>query len=146
MSYSTVLGFVHEGAPYVSGLVHLPGLGLGGNVCFQVDTGASGTTLCPADAERLGIDFSQLPLPCFHGTVGGPVLVHLVECVLTLTAYDEVTHYRLKIAVMNPSTSSSECSLLGRDVLSRCSLLADANEVGLLPVSPDSWLERNTAE
>lgn len=144
MSHSLVLGVMHEGAPYVSALAHLPGHALGGVVHFQVDTGASTTMLCPADAERLGIDYAYLPLPVRLGTIGNQVLAHEAECVLTFTAYDELTQFRTTIAVLNPSTTRLQRSLLGMDILGRCSLMTHAEGMSLEPTDADGWIARGS--
>jgi predicted aspartyl protease len=142
MSYSTVFGVLFEGMPYVSAFVHLPGQNRGGIVHFQIDTGSDRTTICPADAEVLGINFGELALPLKLGTIGSEVLAHEEEAVLTFAAATELTMFQTTVCVLNPSTSRIARSLLGMDVIRRCSLYSRSDGVALTPVEVDAVIAR----
>ncbi len=48
------------GRPYIEGRLVIPRLSVRTNISFCVDTGADKTILLPADALRMGIDYSVL--------------------------------------------------------------------------------------
>ena len=63
-----------EPAPYVSGSVYLPRLGVGDRVDFLLDTGADATTLHPRDAGKLGVYAHSLGSASVSAKgIGGPM-------------------------------------------------------------------------
>lgn len=101
----------------------LPEQGRSAVFSFDIDTGASHTVICPADAEVLGLDFADLAPPVTLPAVGKGVLVHPTNSVLSFWNDNQVVSYPLLIGVLNPSTSQFPRSLLGRDLLDRMHML-----------------------
>ena len=48
------------GRPYIEGRLVVPRSNLTGDVSFLIDTGADTSALMPADAQRIGLDYSML--------------------------------------------------------------------------------------
>lgn len=107
----------------ITASVLLPALGRSAVFSFDIDTGASHTVICPADAEVLGLDYADLAAPVTLPAVGKGVLVHPTNSVLSFWNESQVVTYAVLIGVLNPSTSQIPRSLLGRDVLDRMHML-----------------------
>ena len=124
----------------VKAWVELSNLGVSNSVEFLIDTGADVTCLHPTDLDKMGISFSQ-PAPGggvgFTG-VGGALEYHREDATLyfetqegsTLTFYCQIYISRAPAVEVLPS-------LLGRDFLNRCRLLADnpENQVLITPAN-----------
>ena len=111
------------GSPYLEGHLLIPRLGLRSNISFLLDTGADTTTLMPADARTMGVDYPRLTpskLPSIG--IGGSAKTY-TEHALVLFTGSTGTHYayRVKLVIVEPDQSIMKIpSLLGRDVLSQC--------------------------
>lgn len=149
MDNETICGFWFQGGNMEIGAhMHLPSLGRGGTIWWEVDTGADKTLLCPRDSSNLGIDYAALPFPEHLNTIGGRVLAHRIPGILYLTGERHVYGFSTTIFVLNPSTSTLTKSLLGLEFLRKVNLVTMATESQFLviPSAPDSCLEWNTEE
>ena len=110
--------FAPDGSPRVKARLHLPGLGVLGDVDFLVDTGTDTTILHPTDADDLHCPFDELSNPSISTSAGGPHTYYAESAVVSL--YDgEIRHdfrVNLHIGKPHPITDGLD-SLLGRDVL-----------------------------
>ena len=130
-----------EPAPYVSGSVYLPRLGVGDRVDFLLDTGADATTLHPRDAGKLGVYAYSLGSASVSARgIGGPV--HYTSEYAIISFYDgalgDWRDFRIQVYITsseNEYAVGSLPSLLGRDILNRCRCTLDAaeNHVALEP-------------
>lgn len=149
VNYEMISGDWWEGGRMeIGAILQFPGLGLGGPVRFEIDTGASHTVLAPCDAERLGLDYASLPMPISLGTIGRSVLAHPVHGIVYLTGHRQVLGFSVPIVILNPSTSDTDHSLLGLDVLRRSDIvtMAEQSRFVLMPKWPDSCLKWNPEE
>ncbi len=74
--------FGPAGQPVVEGYLTLPRFGIGRNITFLVDTGASATCLHPRDGTLAAIPFDQLGNPVTSNGVGGPATYFRERAVL----------------------------------------------------------------
>ena len=117
-----VQGCFREGSPYVRGTVELPGIGVGHEVAFLVDTGADATCIMPQDSLLLGVDYNQLAgesVPIW-GVSGSTNSVRHRANIVFLE--DDGTHRLYDIDVLgmtNLPDLDGLPSVLGQDVLSQ---------------------------
>ena len=119
---------------WVLGFVALPRFGVENPVRFLVDTGANTTTIHPADAQELGIDFGLLTGEAESRGIGGSSKVFREKA--RLFFQDSETHiwypYELEISIADVAGYNRRYpSLLGSDVLSCWYLESDPTN-GLL--------------
>ena len=132
-----------EPAPYVSGSVYLPRLGVGDRVDFLLDTGADATTLHPRDADKLGVRADMLGPAIVSARGIGGQMQYTPEYAL-VSFYDGTVgdwrDFRIQVYIASPDSEYEAAnlpSLLGRDILNRCRCTLDApeNYVALEPRS-----------
>ena len=132
-----------EPAPYVSGSVYLPRLGVGDQVDFLLDTGADATTLHPRDAGKLGVYAHSLGSASVSAKgIGGPMQYTPEYTLVSFFDRDagDWRNFRMQVYIASPENeyeAGGLPSLLGRDVLNRCRCTLDAaeNSVTLEPRS-----------
>ncbi len=125
--------------PFVLAHLVIPALAIAGDVNFLVDTGADGTLLAAADADRLEIATSRLPKGTASRGVGGATPNGPYR------SYDHAgpDRYQLELRILAPETARQRRglahipSLLGRDILSRFVLFYDHIEGLVLLLEPD---------
>ena len=110
-----------SGRPFLEGRLFIPRLGLRSDISFLVDTGSDKTTLLPADALRMGIDYALLqasPVPAVG--IGGTSRTFVEPAV---AVFDEpgvaIYAYRIELEILAPGDDAlaTAPSLLGRDIL-----------------------------
>ena len=109
-----------SGAPYVEGLLDLPGLNVSAEITFLVDTGTDATSLLPYDLALLGVDYARLPGRQSRSEgIGGAVSAKKVPAVISFVGdRGNMYVYRMEISVLEPKAELSRWpSLLGRDLL-----------------------------
>ena len=133
-------------APYIRGVVNIPGLGAWGWLWFLVDSGADKTTLHPRDIESLGIDYQRLmPSNSYLSEGIGGHTAYYIEPAYLIFPDDrgvslaclidiDICHQDYGAHVANIP------SLLGRDFLNLCDVRLNhaANIVALDPLSVDN--------
>ncbi len=125
---------------YVETTVRLTRLGVQDTVDFLIDTGADMTCLHPQDAARLGVSYDRIqPMGSVTSVgVGGPLEYYREEATLIFRDQDdtELLFYCHIHISLSPAVAELP-SLLGRDFLNRCSLLADnpENQVLITPAN-----------
>ena len=118
-------------APYAEVRVELPRLGTFDKIEFLIDTGSDVTCLHPSDAGKLGLSLDRIrpgDSVGFTG-VGGSLEYRQEDAILYFADQDgSVLRFFCDIHFsLHPATERLP-SLLGRDFLNRCSLLADYPE------------------
>lgn len=106
---------------WVSGFVELPRFGVGEHIRFLVDTGATVTTIHPADADELGIDFNLLTGDARSYGIGGTSKIFREKARLLFrdSELDYWYTYELEISIADATDyNQGYPSLLGSDVLS----------------------------
>src|SRR4051812_25808365 len=93
--------------PFIKAQVTNPLLGISTSVLFLVDTGADLTLLGPADADRLKIDLSTLPLTLPTEGVGGAVPTAIARVTIMLGREP----YELSVRVLRPSSPAQREAL-----------------------------------
>lgn len=125
-------------ALYVHTTVRLSRLGIEGTVDFLIDTGADMTCLHPQDAGRLGISPDRAQQSVMSAGVGGTLQYYREEAILTFQDQDgsDLLFY-CDIHISQDPAVDALPSLLGRDFLNRCRLLADnpENQVLITPAN-----------
>ena len=128
-------------APYVDSIIQFPRLGIGGPVDFLIDTGADHTSIHPSDAAKLGVDYRRFrgkQIVNFGG-IGGQLGYYPESGVLVCR--DTSGDFRLcdiTIYICQKSTQQNIeglPSLIGRDVLSLCTLRIDKS-INLVQLEP----------
>ena len=118
-------------ALYVRAMVRLLRLGVEGTVDFLVDTGADVTCLHPQDVRKLELSLDTVSPDDRIGFTGvGGSLDYFREEAIIYFNDDEDSELRFFCDIHishNPAVEGLP-SLLGRDFLNRCSLLADYPE------------------
>ena len=126
-------------SPYVEASVHLPRLHLRGYVSFLVDTGASGSVLMPPDSKKLGVKFSQLINPMTSHGIGGFSNGFNEVAILAFSDGKYVYGFDVELEIAEPTKDNKDLpSLLGRDVLNRCRVVADYTNK-TLTFTPHAW-------
>jgi hypothetical protein len=115
-----------SGRPYLEGRLGFPGLGKSGSVSFLVDTGADCTVLMPADAVKIGIDYSSLRNPTVSVGLGGLSNGYNENAFAAFSDEQNVYFYavRVHIAIADPDIMSLP-SLLGRDIIQHWEAIFD---------------------
>ena len=106
---------------WVEGIVELPRLGVKETVLFLVDTGATDTTIHPADAQKLGIDFNLLTGGDKSYGIGGASKMFREKASLLFQDSETLSWhpYELEINIADATEYNQGFpSLLGSDVLS----------------------------
>lgn len=108
------------GRPYIEGRLLLPRLGIRSDISFLMDTGADKSLLMPMDAQRMGIDYTQLTGDSPTIGIGGISHNYLETAYIVFSdpRYLYMCLVELEIASLAPDTEDIP-SLLGRDVLNR---------------------------
>jgi hypothetical protein len=116
-------------APFLSGRLVIPRLGIDREVSFLIDTGSDSSLLGPGDCDRLGVDYRLLRNVQTHLGIGG------IGRTFTETAsiffQDAQASYRYNIDLGIPAPSPDIAgipSLLGRDTLNRWRMRYDASQ------------------
>ena len=110
--------FALDGSPRVKARVHLPGLGIFGDVDFLVDTGTDATILHPTDASDLYCPFDELSSPSVSTSAGGPHTYYVETAVISLYDGETRNDFRVNLHIGKPHPVTNGLdSLLGRDVL-----------------------------
>lgn len=126
-------------SPYVEASVHLPRLNIRGYVSFLVDTGASGSVLMPPDTKKLGVRIGRLIHPMTSHGIGGFSDGFNEDAVLAFSDGKYVYGFDVELEIAKPTKDNKDLpSLLGRDVLNRCRVVADY-EKRTLTFSPHAW-------
>jgi predicted aspartyl protease len=126
-------------SPYVEASVHLPRLNIRGYVSFLVDTGASGSVLMPADSKKLGVRFNQLINPMTSHGIGGFSNGFNEDAVLAFSDGRYVYGFDVELEIAETTKDNKHLpSLLGRDVLNSCRVVADYRK-RTLTFSPQTW-------
>ena len=132
-------------APYVQAVVLCPKLSVAGNVRFLVDTGADITSLSPGDTEIMGFTEESLKGGTKYevrGLGNKPTSFYRVESLITFGApvsntYVWLTHVLVyDIWGQDLGNAARQIpSLLGRDFLNHCQIVANGLE-GILHLTP----------
>jgi hypothetical protein len=112
------------GRPFISGRIVVPRANLKGEIAFLIDTGADTSALMPADAQRIGIDYSTLRDERDAVGIGG-ISRSYTEQVLVAFAESDKSLYIYQIEMVIPMAVPELFnlpSLLGRDVLNQWSM------------------------
>jgi predicted aspartyl protease len=126
-------------SPYVEASVYLPRLKLRGYVSFLVDTGASGSVLMPADSKKLNVRFGQLIAPMTSHGIGGFSNGFNEAAALGFSDRRYVYGFNVELEIAVPTADNRHLpSLLGRDVLNRCRVVADYRNK-ILTFTPQNW-------
>jgi len=126
-------------SPYIEASVHLPRLRIRGYVSFLVDTGASGSVLMPADAKKLGVNFGRLIHPTTSHGIGGFSEGFNEVAVVGFSDGKHVYGFDIELEIAKRTKDNQHLpSLLGRDILNRCRLVADHTRK-LLTLTPRRW-------
>ena len=136
-------------APYVRAFVSLPGVRLGRNIDFLIDTCADNTCLHPADVVALGLDSNMLDPNTrvrFSG-IGGGLHYYSIESALVFGEVGDLAVWGSRINVCDIWTEPLASvihrlpSLIGRNFLNLCDVRADpANNVLLMDPHPQAGL------
>lgn len=115
------------GRPYIEGRLILPGQGLNSDISFLVDTGADRSILMPADALRMGLDYSKLTRRTESVGIGGTARTYIEEAALVYSEPGRFLYlYFVDLRIAAPSPEIMDLpSLLGRDVLDRWRMTYD---------------------
>ena len=115
-----------SGRPYLEGRLGFPRLGKAGSISFLVDTGADCTVLMPADAIKIGIDYSTLRNLTDSVGVGGLSKDYSEDAVAAFGDDKNVHLYaiNIRISIVNPDIISLP-SLLGRDIIQHWEAIFD---------------------
>ena len=132
------------GRPFIDGRIVVLRANLKGGVPFLIDTGADTSALMPADAQRLGIDYSTLTGERDAVGIGG-VSRSYTEPVLIAFEDSDTSLYIYQIDIMIPAAAPELFrlpSLLGRDILNRWSMSYNPsrNRLGIRVVTADYTL------
>ncbi len=122
-----IAGYFDSNRPYVKAWVFLPATGRLEEIAFLVDTGASTTTLHPADVHFLEIPLDQLtgPVVTMQG-VGGTAPYVRQRAQLIFNDSGESISYEIDINAAGLGTPYRDApSLLGRDVLHHWQMIYD---------------------
>jgi predicted aspartyl protease len=126
-------------SPYVEASVYLPRLNIRGYVSFLVDTGASGSVLMPPDSKKLGVRFSRLINPMKSHGIGGFSDGFNEIAVLGFSDGHHVYGFEIELEIAEPTRDNKDLpSLLGRDMLNRCRVVADYKN-NTLTFTPHTW-------
>lgn len=112
----------------MSGRLLLPRLNLSTNLSLLVDTGADRSTLMPADAMKMGVDYDQLTDPVTVGGMGGDANCFQEPAVLLFHEPNRklIRAYSVTIMIPEPHIDLSNMPpIVGRDVLDRWSMHYD---------------------
>jgi hypothetical protein len=123
-----------SGRPYVSGRVWLPRFKLSANLSFLVDTGADRSTLMPADALKMGVDYAQLGNTAKVGGMGGNANCFNEQAILIFDELNRglVRSYVVWLVIPKPKVDLRNMPpILGRDVLDGWYMHYDPSGKGL---------------
>jgi hypothetical protein len=112
------------GRPYIEGHLVIPRSNLRGDISFLIDTGADTSVLMPADAQRIGVDYSTLTGEREAVGIGGVSRSH-TEPVLLAFSDPGRSLYIYQVEIVIPEAGPEMLrlpSLLGRDILNRRSI------------------------
>jgi hypothetical protein len=136
------------GRPFIDSRMVVPRANLKGEISFLIDTGADTSALMPADAQRIGIDYSTLTGEREAVGTGG-VSRSYTEPVLLAFSDPGKSLYIYQVEIVIPEAGPEMLrlpTLLGRDVLNRWSMSYNPSRGRLtirvvsadftLPVSP----------
>lgn len=118
------------------------------DIPFLIDTGADTSALMPADARRLGIDYSILTGERHAVGVGGITRSHTERALLAFEDTDR-TMYIYQVDIVIPAANPELFrlpSLLGRDILNQWTMLYDPsrNRLRVRVVSADFTLQASS--
>ena len=128
-------------ALYVQTTVRTPRLSVSDSVDFLIDTGADFTCIHPQDAKRLGLSPDPMQMPSDSvrlAGVGGVLEYYREDATLQFNDEDgSILEFYCQIHVSHDPSVERLPSLLGRDFLNRCRLLADnpENQVLITPAN-----------
>ena len=111
-----------SGRPYVGGRLFLSRLKLSANLSFLVDTGADRSTLMPADAHKMGVDYAQLNNAAKVSGMGGNADCFNERAILLFDEANRglVRSYVVWLVIPKPNVQLWNMPpILGRDVLDR---------------------------
>ena len=118
-------------APYVRAQIRLPRLDIEAGIEFFIDTGADFTLIHPWDARILGLS-PGLTLPgnnAMLAGIGGALEYHTEDATLRFDDEDgSYLYFFCQIYVTFDQAVEGMPSILGRNFLNQCSLLADYPE------------------
>ena len=98
----------------------LPRLRLNGNISFVFDTGADTSLLMPLDAQRIGINYTDLQESEQSLGIGGASLNFIEPAFLAFVGDGELYGYEIELRICSPSDEIFTIpSLLGRDIIDR---------------------------
>jgi hypothetical protein len=112
------------GRPFIDGRIVVPRANLKSGIRFLIDTGADTSALMPADAQRIGIDYSTLSGDRDSVGVGGISRSYTERALIDFEdACKSLYIYQLEIVIPAPAPEMFRLpSLLGRDILNRWSM------------------------
>lgn len=113
------------------------------DISFLVDTGADSSMLMPADAVRMGTDYSKLTRKVESVGIGGVAQTFVEEAALVFSEPGRFLYvYFIDLRITAPSSEIMDLpSLLGRNVLDRWRMTYDPQE-NRLAFRVRSWDQR----
>ena len=104
--------------------ITIPSIHAGGFVQFLIDTGADCTTLTPADARRLRVDYPKLTTEDHGIGYTGATMDYVCPAIITFSEIGVVEYeYDIDLRITKPDPDIPELfilpSLLGRDIINR---------------------------
>ena len=113
-----------SGRPYIEGRLLLPKLNLRSDISFLVDTGADRSMLMPADAQRMGVDYSDLTGDSLCTGMGGTSHNFIEPSVMAFSEPGKALYvYQIEMLIPPPDADIEDLpSILGRDILDQWSM------------------------
>jgi hypothetical protein len=132
------------GRPFIDGRIVVPRANLKGGIPFLIDTGADTSALMPADALRIGLDYSTLTGQRDAVGIGG-VSRSFTERALIVFEDSGKALYIYQVEIVIPEAAPELFrlpSLLGRDIVNRWSMSYNPSRgrLGIRVVSADFTL------
>lgn len=112
--------------PYVTAHVAISSIGVSGSISFLMDTGADGTVIMPADALRLGVDYTKLHNTAVSYGIGGASADYIEDGLFVVRDEAELKGYAVSYRIPEFRNELLRApSLLGRNIVNRWKMILD---------------------